>query len=102
MSAATDNLRDNQTQLDADGCMVGVSRQALDEALAELETLRSSLLLARGRISEDRRTLNAMSDIFVRMAKTEEAQAPLLEARKVQDRCDAETFAIIDASLNYH
>lgn len=41
MSNATDNLRDNQTQLDADGCMVGVSREALGETLGELEALRS-------------------------------------------------------------
>lgn len=30
---ALDNLRTNQRQLDADGCEVGVSRQALDETL---------------------------------------------------------------------
>ena len=32
-------LRDNQRQLDADGCEVGVSRQALDETLASYEEL---------------------------------------------------------------
>lgn len=35
MSAATKNLRLNQRQLDADGIEVGVSRQALEEALLE-------------------------------------------------------------------
>lgn len=33
------NLRSNQRQLDADGCMVGVSRQALDETLALYDEL---------------------------------------------------------------
>lgn len=44
------NLRENQFQLDADGCMVGVSRQALEEALeriaeqdAEIADLRKQL-----------------------------------------------------------
>ncbi len=40
MSAASDNLRSNQRQLDADGCEVGVSRQAVDETLEEIERLR--------------------------------------------------------------
>lgn len=31
---AIENLRNHQQQLDFDGCMVGVSRQALDELLA--------------------------------------------------------------------
>ena len=33
MHPAIENLKTNQQQLDADGCMVGVSRQALDETL---------------------------------------------------------------------
>lgn len=41
MSAATDNLRSNQRQLDMDGCEVGVSRQAVEETLAEVEHLRA-------------------------------------------------------------
>jgi hypothetical protein len=38
---AIENLRTNQTQLDADGCMVGVSRQAVEETLTEIERLRA-------------------------------------------------------------
>lgn len=34
MNPAIENLTENQQQLDADGIMVGVSRQALDETLA--------------------------------------------------------------------
>ena len=41
---AEKNLRECQRQLDADGVMVGVSRQALDEVLTELQRLR--ILLA--------------------------------------------------------
>lgn len=40
MNDAIKNLQTNQQQLDADGCMVGVSRQALDETLAEVERLQ--------------------------------------------------------------
>jgi hypothetical protein len=40
MSNASEHLADNQQQLDADGTMVGVSRQALEETLAELKQLR--------------------------------------------------------------
>lgn len=36
---AVDNLRTCQDQLDADGCMVGVSRQAVEETLAALDRL---------------------------------------------------------------
>lgn len=43
MSAATENLKANQRQLDMDGCEVGVSRQALDEAIAEIEALRRDI-----------------------------------------------------------
>lgn len=39
MNAAIENLKTNQQQLDADGCMVGVSRQALDETLALTDNL---------------------------------------------------------------
>ena len=37
------NLRTCQRQLDADGCMVGVSRQALDETLDVLDDLLAAL-----------------------------------------------------------
>jgi len=43
MSKASDNLRDHQQQLDMDGVMVGVSRQAVEEVLAELAKLREAL-----------------------------------------------------------
>jgi hypothetical protein len=41
--AAIKNLRESQQQLDADGTMVGVSRQALDEALASHDALAAAL-----------------------------------------------------------
>lgn len=40
---AVANLRSNQRQLDRDGCEVGVSRQALDEALAHIADMRALL-----------------------------------------------------------
>jgi len=47
MNAAMEQLRNHQQQLDADGCMVGVSRQAIDETLeyvAALEAENAKLL----------------------------------------------------------
>lgn len=43
MNDAIENLRTCQKQLDADGCMVGVSRQALDETIALTEQLAGAL-----------------------------------------------------------
>lgn len=43
MYSAIENLIENQKQLDADGCMVGVSRQALDEALALMGKMHGAL-----------------------------------------------------------
>jgi hypothetical protein len=43
MSEASDNLAANQRQLDMDGCEVGVSRQAVEETLAEYVRMRDAL-----------------------------------------------------------
>lgn len=43
MNEAIKNLETNQQQLDADGCMVGVSRQALDETLKLVEEMAGAL-----------------------------------------------------------
>lgn len=40
---AINNLRTNQTQLDMDGAMVGVSRQAVEETLAYIDRLKQAL-----------------------------------------------------------
>lgn len=39
---ALENLKSNQRQLDADGCEVGVSRQALEELIAACEALSTA------------------------------------------------------------
>ena len=44
MNAALENLKTNQQQLDQDGVMVGVSRQALDETLALVEELLAEVM----------------------------------------------------------
>lgn len=44
MSAASDNLRNNQEQCDLDGCMVKVSRQAVEETLAEYDQMLALLI----------------------------------------------------------
>jgi hypothetical protein len=43
MNPAIEALTNNQRQLDADGCEVGVSRQALDETLAAVIDLKALL-----------------------------------------------------------
>ena len=53
MTPCVANLREHQTQLDADGCMVGVSRQALDETLAIYDGLLEALIAFRAAMSAD-------------------------------------------------
>ena len=48
MSAGSDNLRNNQEQADADGVMVRVLRQAVEETLAEYEAMLVALKAACG------------------------------------------------------
>lgn len=48
MSKASENLKSNQRQLDMDGCEVGVSRQAVEETLAEYTALLAALSAACG------------------------------------------------------
>lgn len=43
MSPAAQNLRDQQRQLDIDGVEVGVSRQAIEEVLEELASMRQDV-----------------------------------------------------------
>lgn len=43
MSAATDDLRDHQQQLDMDGVIVGVSRQAIHETLEQHAEMLAAL-----------------------------------------------------------
>jgi len=45
--ACVANLRKYQTQLDADGCMVAVSRQSLDETLALVDRMDAALCFIR-------------------------------------------------------
>jgi len=52
MNPAIENLKTNQKQLDADGCMVGVSRQALDETLTLFDNLVAMLEKCAERLEE--------------------------------------------------
>lgn len=52
MSAASENLKSNQRQLDMDGCEVGVSRQAIDETLEQYDDMLTALTLALKRLGE--------------------------------------------------
>lgn len=47
MHPAIENLKSNQRQLDMDGCEVGVSRQALEEALDITSELYGALVMVR-------------------------------------------------------
>lgn len=66
------NLRTNQRQLDMDGCEVGVSRQAVEESLEEIDRLRAVAIAARDLIENIRehgvhdnwkRTANALREV---------------------------------------
>lgn len=55
---AIENLRTCQRQLDADGCEVGVSRQAVDETLTALDYAMAMLrVIAGGKSNADADTL---------------------------------------------
>lgn len=55
---AIENLRECQRQLDADGCEVGVSRQAVDETLTALDYAVAMLrAIAAGSAGADAPTL---------------------------------------------
>ena len=56
LNGAIKNLTEHQKQLDADGCMVGVSRQALDELITAWNTRavsKESLHTERIKVLED-------------------------------------------------
>lgn len=62
MSAASNNLRDNQRQLDMDGCEVGVSRQAICEVLTEYSDMLTALKWAAGRVGGYTRRIPGQND----------------------------------------
>ena len=49
LKPALESLRSNQQRLDMDGCVVGVSRQALDEVLAHVEQQAAEIERLRSR-----------------------------------------------------
>lgn len=59
MNCALKELQEHQTQLDMDGVMVGVSRQALEEVLNEVTQLRTAITTAEERAAETLALLNA-------------------------------------------
>ena len=56
MSAASDNLRNSQEQADFDGTMVRVSRQAVEETLAEYDAMLAALRTIGGVLSNRKQT----------------------------------------------
>jgi hypothetical protein len=66
VSRASENLRDNQEQADMDGCMVKVSRQAIEETLTQHADMLAVLrLIAKGfkqKAIPDQTILNTASD----------------------------------------
>lgn len=75
MSAASDNLRSNQEQADFDGTMVRVSRQAVEETLAEYDTMLEALrtiggvLSSRKQIQSDDELWAAYSQVIAAVTK---------------------------------
>ena len=56
MSAASENLRNSQEQADFDGTMVRVSRQAIEETLAEYDAMLEALCTIGGVLSSSKQT----------------------------------------------
>lgn len=69
MSAGSNNLKSNQRQLDADGCEVGVSRQALDETLAQYDDMLDALKTALRMVEKEFPNGQAAIDIRAAIAK---------------------------------
>lgn len=68
---AVDVLRDHQHQLDADGVMVGVSRQAIDEVLAERETLLTAVREMRSVLKQLNYWFDADEEFLAAMSSDE-------------------------------
>lgn len=62
MSEATEQLRNHQTQLDIDGIMVGVSRQAIDECLQEIEAQAARITELEGLLAEMKSSCRSIGD----------------------------------------
>jgi hypothetical protein len=97
MSEAEKNLRDSQRQLDMDGCMVGVSRQALDETLDEFTRLRDEVSTLQNFVT----TRGAMYFFKLHIDKIAalEARAEAAEAdlAKVRNNADVDWSIVCDA-----
>lgn len=63
-SEALRHLKNNQDQLDPDGCMVGVSRQALDELIDYVEKIQLPLKQLTMCCQEAQRDYAEMADVF--------------------------------------
>lgn len=71
MSAATENMRNNQEQADRDGIMVKVSRQAVDETLAEYDAMLDALKIAENVIERNFPNGSALISVRAAIAKAE-------------------------------
>jgi hypothetical protein len=79
--AAIENLMNNQVQCDMDGCMVQVSRQALDEVLAYLDPDSAN----ERRTQADARLASNVREAAIRECALREAK-PSDEARETIER----------------
>ena len=98
---AIDNLRNNQQQLDQDGVIVGVSRQALDEVLAYIDAMRDTVILECARIAKQHRPPRPPANRYV--FASEELQNTIRDESRGEEIAAEEIYkAIISLKSSAH
>lgn len=82
---AIQNLREHQQQLDADGIMVGVSRQAVAETLTEIGRLRAELSYTKNAVDKFKvyGARGLVEDIAILTQELSDSRAVLAEMDKL-------------------
>jgi len=98
---AIDNLRNNQQQLDQDGVMVGVSRQALDAVLAYIDTMRDTVIVECARVAKQHRPPRPPANRYV--FASEELQNTIRDESRGEEIAAEEIYkAIISLKSSAH
>lgn len=98
---AIDALRNDQQQLDQDGVIVGVSRQALDEVLAYIDAMRDTVILECARVAKQHRPPRPPANRYV--FASEELQNTIRDESRGEEIAAEEIYkAIISLKSSAH
>jgi len=90
MSVALENLRNHQEQADMDGCMVKVSRQVIEETLAEYDQMRDEIERLRKERDELYGYVNGLLGLLQLVRGRDDMPDEISEALRTSHRtCDA-------------